>query len=109
MSPPKRSRPAPGGGSEPRDVLLDRARQALGYGPRRRLRAGDQVIDNIGNEQWQAASVIVQLVDERFLDAGVGHATLEVLGDFHFRERIEHHLFAHSMESKLLAQLLERV
>ena len=62
------------------------------------MRSGSEIVDDVREEQRQAASVIVQLVDERFLDAGIRHAVLQILGDFDFRERIEHDCFAQSLQ-----------
>ena len=39
----------------------------------------------------------------------VRQTLLQVLGDFDFRERIEHDLFAQAMQPQLLSQFLERM
>ncbi len=95
--------------SKPRDVLLDRAREIFRYGPCRRVRSGDKVVDDICKEQRQTTSVIVQLVDKGFLDPGIGQAMLQILGDFDLRERVEHDFFAKTMQPQFLPQILERM
>jgi hypothetical protein len=70
---------------------------------------GGEIIDDIRDEERQSAGVIVQLVNQRFLDASVGQAALQVLCDFDLRERIEDDFFAEAMQAQLLPQLSERM
>jgi hypothetical protein len=68
-----------------------------------------EIVDDIDNEQRQPAGVIVQLVNESFVNGRARQLTGQVFGYLDLGERIEHDLFTQAVQTQLLTQLLQRM